>query len=127
MINYATTVRPASAAKQLWPVLSEAPLHTETDAIRITASFGVTHTLGAGDTLDSPLRDADTALYDAKRNGRNAVSLVAAAVGINSGRLFGAACSICSSLEKNQRETLISQGFSLVFFLLRLPDGHRNL
>lgn len=70
------------AAERLRAALSAEPLRTEEtddDGIRITASFGVAQSPGAGDTLESLLRDADAALYDAKRNGRNAVSLVAIA------------------------------------------------
>ncbi|GJM81222.1 hypothetical protein HMSSN139_37180 [Paenibacillus sp. HMSSN-139] len=66
-------------AERLRSALSAEPLLTGTDSIGITASFGVAPLLVAGDTLESLLRDADAALYDSKRNGRNAVSLVAAA------------------------------------------------
>ncbi|MGG6311507.1 histidine kinase N-terminal 7TM domain-containing protein [Paenibacillus macerans] len=67
-------------AERLRKALSDEPLQTGTEAISITASFGVAYSLGTGDTLEAMLQDADAALYDSKRNGRNAVSLVAAAM-----------------------------------------------
>jgi diguanylate cyclase (GGDEF)-like protein/PAS domain S-box-containing protein len=41
----------------------------------VTASFGAAQSGAAGDTLESLLRDADEALYQAKRDGRNLVRL----------------------------------------------------
>ncbi|MGZ7444782.1 histidine kinase N-terminal 7TM domain-containing protein [Paenibacillus sp. TH7-28] len=67
-------------AEQLRTALEEKPFDTAGELVPITASFGAAQYAGAHDTLESLLRDADTALYESKRNGRNAVSLHPVAV-----------------------------------------------
>ncbi|MED4957060.1 GGDEF domain-containing protein [Paenibacillus macerans] len=61
-------------AERLRTALEGEPLGNGTagEFIPITASFGAAQYAGAHDTLESLLRDADTALYESKRNGRNA-------------------------------------------------------
>ncbi|WP_309119546.1 histidine kinase N-terminal 7TM domain-containing protein [Paenibacillus sp.] len=49
------------------------PLRTGGETIPVTSSFGAAEARGNGDTLESLLRDADAALYAAKRAGRNRV------------------------------------------------------
>ena len=46
------------------------PVHPTQPDYRVTLSAGVTVN-GPGDTVDSVLRRADTALYQAKENGRD--------------------------------------------------------
>ena len=43
------------------------------DGIKITSSFGLTNISAKYNTLEEMLKDADTALYQAKENGRNQV------------------------------------------------------
>ncbi len=52
----------------------EAAVFEDTPDLRVTASFGVAQ-LQSGATAADTLRDADEALYRAKRNGRNRVEL----------------------------------------------------
>lgn len=67
-------------AEQLRMALLNQPLNLEGKSIPVTASFGVSQTGGESDTLESLLRDADHALYESKRNGRNAVRVHGAAL-----------------------------------------------
>ncbi|MEC0140739.1 GGDEF domain-containing protein [Paenibacillus macerans] len=72
----AASIREAGeVAEQLRTALEEKPFDSAGELVPITASFGAAQYAGAHDTLESLLRDADTALYESKRNGRNAVSL----------------------------------------------------
>lgn len=60
-------------AEQLRVALLNAPLDIQGVSVPLTSSFGVAQYNGGLDSLESLLRDADTALYESKRNGRNAV------------------------------------------------------
>jgi diguanylate cyclase (GGDEF)-like protein len=60
-------------AEQLRVALLNDPLHVEGSLVPITSSFGVAQYSRETDSLESLLRDADSALYESKRNGRNAV------------------------------------------------------
>ncbi|MGR6542947.1 histidine kinase N-terminal 7TM domain-containing protein [Paenibacillus tundrae] len=60
-------------AEQLRVALFNEPLEVEGVLIPLTSSFGVAQYNGEDDSLESLLRDADHALYESKRNGRNAV------------------------------------------------------
>nr|WP_154895954.1 histidine kinase N-terminal 7TM domain-containing protein [Paenibacillus xylanexedens] len=60
-------------AEQLRVALLNDPLHVEGSLVPITSSFGVAQYSSETDSLESLLRDADSALYESKRNGRNAV------------------------------------------------------
>ncbi|MEN3111585.1 diguanylate cyclase [Uliginosibacterium paludis] len=61
-------------AERLRLALAEAPLHCDAGVISVTLSAGVTlHR--PGESLDSLIARADTALYAAKESGRNRVSL----------------------------------------------------
>ncbi|MCW3792489.1 diguanylate cyclase [Paenibacillus sp. LS1] len=60
-------------AEQLRVALLNEPLDVQGVPIPLTSSFGVAQYNGGVDSLESLLRDADTALYESKRNGRNAV------------------------------------------------------
>lgn len=74
----ATTLEEAGAvAERLRAALEASPLPTENGPIRVSSSFGVAQSGRPGDTLESLLQDADAALYEAKRSGRNAVRLFA--------------------------------------------------
>ncbi|WP_159887036.1 histidine kinase N-terminal 7TM domain-containing diguanylate cyclase [Paenibacillus puerhi] len=55
--------------------LEEHPLEIDDRRLVITASFGISHSSGSGNSLEVLLRDADAALYQAKREGRNQVRL----------------------------------------------------
>ncbi|HZG76843.1 MAG TPA: GGDEF domain-containing protein, partial [Paenibacillus sp.] len=69
------TLREATAlAERIRASLEAEPLRAEGETIFATASFGAAEAdRGGGDTLESLLRDADAALYAAKREGRNRV------------------------------------------------------
>jgi diguanylate cyclase (GGDEF)-like protein len=60
------------AAEHLRKSISNIIVPADTEAIKITCSIGVTEWV-SGDTVDSILRRADIALYEAKRSGRNCV------------------------------------------------------
>lgn len=60
-------------AETLRVALLNDPLDIQGSSIPLTSSFGVAQYNGESDSLESLLRDADTALYESKRNGRNAV------------------------------------------------------
>lgn len=60
-------------AEQLRVALLNSPLDVKGNPITLTSSFGISQYNGGIDSLESLLRDADTALYESKRNGRNAV------------------------------------------------------
>lgn len=60
-------------AEQLRVALLNDPLDVKGVPITLTSSFGIAQYNGGSDSLESLLRDADTALYESKRNGRNAV------------------------------------------------------
>ncbi|MGF6354666.1 diguanylate cyclase (GGDEF)-like protein [Paenibacillus sp. 4624] len=67
-------------AEQLRIALLDQPLDIQGESISVTSSFGVSQTGSEADTLESLLRDADHALYESKRNGRNAVRVYSASV-----------------------------------------------
>ncbi|CAH1226068.1 histidine kinase N-terminal 7TM domain-containing protein [Paenibacillus sp. JJ-223] len=60
-------------AEQLRMALLEHPMGWDGTNITITSSFGITSCHNPSDSLESLLRDADHALYQSKRNGRNTV------------------------------------------------------
>jgi two-component system cell cycle response regulator len=60
------------AAEYLRKSISNIIVPADTKAIKVTCSIGVTE-WEPGDTVDSILRRADVALYEAKRSGRNCV------------------------------------------------------
>ncbi|MEK4664042.1 histidine kinase N-terminal 7TM domain-containing protein [Priestia sp. FSL H7-0729] len=60
-------------AEQLRVALLNDPLDVKGVPITLTSSFGIAQYNGGHDSLESLLRDADTALYESKRIGRNAV------------------------------------------------------
>jgi diguanylate cyclase (GGDEF)-like protein/PAS domain S-box-containing protein len=65
----------AALADRIRRRLKEEPLVSGNGLIFITSSFGVAQSDAAGSTLESILRDADEALYRAKREGRNRVRI----------------------------------------------------
>ncbi|REK75224.1 diguanylate cyclase [Paenibacillus paeoniae] len=62
-----------SLANQIREALPAAPLASSHGPLTVTASFGVTTAEHDYDSLENLLREADAALYEAKRNGRNTV------------------------------------------------------
>ncbi|MEK3885299.1 histidine kinase N-terminal 7TM domain-containing protein [Paenibacillus sp. PL2-23] len=63
-------------ANELRSALEERPLAVDAESLTVTASFGVAATsAGGGVSLEWLLRQADEALYEAKRQGRNRVSM----------------------------------------------------
>jgi diguanylate cyclase (GGDEF)-like protein len=67
-------------AEKLRIALLNQPLDVEGEPVYLTSSFGVSQTGSESDTLESLLRDADHALYESKRNGRNAVRMHAGSI-----------------------------------------------
>ena len=64
----------AAGAERLRYALAERPLELEGRTLEVTASFGVAQ-LAPGQSADELLQAADTALYRAKEQGKNRVSL----------------------------------------------------
>lgn len=60
-------------AERLRTALETHPMTINGINLSITSSFGIAQSKKSDDTLDSLLRQADIALYDAKRSGRNRV------------------------------------------------------
>lgn len=61
------------AVERLRAVVAESPFGLGTDSIKITFSLGLTEFMGGRDSLESMLRRADHALYEAKRTGRDQI------------------------------------------------------
>ena len=73
--------RAIEVAERLRQQVEKSPLQLNDTTVQYTVSIGVT-TAGVSDaSLDSILRRADTALYQAKHNGRNQVEFAKAPVG----------------------------------------------
>ncbi|WP_246627926.1 histidine kinase N-terminal 7TM domain-containing diguanylate cyclase [Paenibacillus oenotherae] len=70
----ATLREAGELAERIRTSLERTPLETVHGEIRTTSSFGAAQSFRPDDTLESLLRDADAALYEAKRGGRNRVS-----------------------------------------------------
>jgi diguanylate cyclase (GGDEF)-like protein len=70
------TLREAGAiAESIRAKLESTPMVTIHGQIAVTSSFGVSQSSEDGQSLQHLLRDADAALYEAKRGGRNRVGL----------------------------------------------------
>ncbi|WP_434751954.1 histidine kinase N-terminal 7TM domain-containing protein [Paenibacillus amylolyticus] len=67
-------------AEKLRIALLNQPLDVEGESVYLTSSFGVSQSGSESDTLESLLRNADHALYESKRNGRNAVRVHAGSI-----------------------------------------------
>jgi diguanylate cyclase (GGDEF)-like protein len=63
-------------AERLRTVISRVPIDADGITLRLTASMGAVRAAGDLDNLDALVDAADRCLYDAKRHGRNRVSLV---------------------------------------------------
>ncbi|RED55546.1 histidine kinase N-terminal 7TM domain-containing diguanylate cyclase [Cohnella lupini] len=71
-----STLQEAGAiAESIRAKLEGTPLVTSHGQIVVTSSFGVSQSSEDGQSLQHLLRDADAALYEAKRSGRNRVGL----------------------------------------------------
>lgn len=78
-----TEAEARATAERLRAALASSPLTLQNgENLTITSSFGVAQTAadGSEQKLQALLRDADQALYEAKREGRNRVALYGAAV-----------------------------------------------
>jgi diguanylate cyclase (GGDEF)-like protein len=62
-----------SVAEKLRRLVSETPVRSEDHIIHLTASFGFAQVWASDDGIDEALARADSALYEAKRSGRNCV------------------------------------------------------
>ena len=64
-------------AERLRESLAEAPIADESPSLRITVSIGITAGGQSSPELPTLLKQADTALYKAKKRGRNRVEVFA--------------------------------------------------
>ena len=64
-------------AQNLRAAISSQAFVVDGQTINVTISLGLTHSGLSGHCLETMLRDADTALYHAKRNGRDRIECVA--------------------------------------------------
>jgi diguanylate cyclase (GGDEF)-like protein/PAS domain S-box-containing protein len=72
----ATLEQAGELAEQLRVALASAPLPSPSGgSLTVTASFGVAASAAGSSSLERLLREADEALYEAKRGGRNSVRL----------------------------------------------------
>lgn len=74
LLNDVTAAQAEIVAERLRARISAHETKSGTDSIRVTASFGITQ-VTADCSFERVLSDADAALYSAKANGRNTVSL----------------------------------------------------
>ncbi|SFI31480.1 diguanylate cyclase (GGDEF) domain-containing protein [Paenibacillus sp. UNC496MF] len=73
----------AETAERIRAALAAEPLRADGLAIAVTASFGAAEARPAGEPLQALLKQADLALYEAKRAGRNRVRLHEPAAALN--------------------------------------------
>ncbi|WP_168123233.1 histidine kinase N-terminal 7TM domain-containing protein [Paenibacillus sp. HB172176] len=77
-LETATLSEAAKLAERIRCTLASNPFQSPLNGpLTVTASFGVAAASSEGETLESLLRHADAALYEAKRSGRNQVKLYA--------------------------------------------------
>ncbi len=64
-------------ARRLHESIANTPFETSAGRLRVTISLGVTEAMGSEETVDSLLKRADDALYEAKHQGRNRLVVAA--------------------------------------------------
>ena len=69
----------AASAERFRQEIAALLVDTESGPVRLTASFGVSSRNGRNTSVDALLAEADGALYEAKRGGRNQVAVVGGA------------------------------------------------
>ena len=74
-LPFTTLQEAGSIAELIRMSMENTPLATQYGNILVTSSFGAAQFSEQSDTLEALLRDADAALYEAKRSGRNCVRL----------------------------------------------------
>ena len=70
---HSTKEQAMQAAERLRKVIADTPFTTGENTLTVTVSIGVAEMTPEMDTLDALFRQADNALYEAKRRGRNGV------------------------------------------------------
>lgn len=64
-------------AQRIWQKIRSTPFSIGQLTIRVTASLGISYNISPDESLDDILKRADLALYEAKKNGRDQISLIA--------------------------------------------------
>jgi len=103
LANLRTPENAATVAEKLLRAVAE-PVQVDGQELNLTASIGISFYPHDGDTPELLLRNADTALYHAKRNGRNRYEFFAPAMNTRTREYLVMQGQLRRALERNEFE-----------------------